>query len=121
MRINNFLGLLLLTLTLLLGNAAFAEPGYGRGGHDRPDVSIKVMNDTDMELYIVIGGYNQGPVWKHSSETYVVKPGSLKVEAEVGGESFSKWIEIAPGDSHGEVTFTNRDFPEEFVRRNRAR
>ncbi len=120
MKADKKFAILFMLLALMLGNSSSADPGHRDRG-ERPDVAIKVMNDTDMELYIVIGGYNQGPVWKHSSETYVVKPGSLKVEAEVGGESFSKWIEIAPGDHHGEVTFTNRDFPEEFVRRNRAR
>lgn len=80
------------------------------------DGHIKVYNNSDHEIYVVIGGYNQGRIWKRSSETYQFKFGSHKVEAEVGDETASDWVNITPGSPTDEVTFENDDFPDVPVR-----
>ena len=74
--------------------------------------TVLVRNDSDFEIYVVIGGYNQGRVWKGSSEDYDVPLGSHKVEAWVGDEVSKEWVNLTPGSPRDEVTFKNDDFPE---------
>lgn len=103
---------LVAVFALLLGVAplaAWASPDE--------DGEITVHNDSDHEVYIVIGGYNQGRVWKGGSETYKFKFGSHKVEAQVGNESAKDWVNISPSSPHADVTFNNDDFPDVPVKK----
>ncbi len=95
--------LLVLALALLAGGPVGADSGYG---------TVLVRNDSDFEIYVVIGGYNQGPLWKGASEDYEVSLGSHKVEAWVGDEVAKEWVTLTPGSPRDEVTFNNDDFPE---------
>ena len=95
--------LLALFLALVLWAPALADDGKG---------TVRVENNSVFEIYVVIGGYNQGPLWKRSSQTYEFAFGSHKVEAEVGDEVAKKWVTLSPGSPTDEVTFCNDDFPE---------
>ncbi|MGM9998853.1 MAG: hypothetical protein ACI38Q_05625 [Candidatus Bruticola sp.] len=91
-----------------------AHPGGPGEHHPRrePKCEVKVCNDSDFPIYVMIDGRNEGSVWKHSSETFQIhKWGSMKVEAEAKGETASDWIELNPGNEKAEVTFNNDDFP----------
>lgn len=91
-------------LLLVLANAPVgAEPGYG---------TVRVYNNSDHEIYVVIGGYNQGPLWKGSSDEYEFVLGSHKVEAWVGDEVAREWVTLSAGYPTDEATFNNDDFPE---------
>ncbi len=87
---------------------------------DRDRGTVKVRNDSDFEIYVVIGGYNQGRIWKGSSEEYEVPLGSHKVEAEVGDEVAKEWVTLTARSPRDEVTFNNDDFPE-AMRRSKSR
>lgn len=116
--------MLLFACVSVLGRAAWAHPYE----HDRfewerrhrdfereRECELRVINDSDYEIYIVINERNEGKVWKRSSETFKVrkKPGGeFKVEAELGNETAKKWVTVGRGEHRGEVTFKNDDFKE---------
>ena len=79
---------------------------------DQESGTVRVCNDSDFEIYVVIGGYNQGPLWKGSSDEYEFVLGSHKVEAWVGDEVAREWVTLSAGYPTDEVTFGNDDFPE---------
>ncbi len=102
--------LLLAVVALLALVVGPADAGAEHG-------TVLVRNDSDFEIYVVIGGYNQGRIWKGSSEDYDVPLGSHKVEAWVGDEVSKEWVTLTPGSPRDEVTFKNDDFPELEPRR----
>ena len=99
---------LLMVLVALAVLPALAEPRSG---------TVRVYNDSDHEIYVVIGGYNQGPLWKGSSDEYEVVLGSHKVEAWVGDEVAREWVTLTASCPTDEATFSNDDFPETPVPR----
>ncbi len=84
---------------------------------DQESGTVRVCNDSDFEIYVVIGGYNQGRIWKGSSEEYEVPLGNHKVEAEVGDEVAKEWVTLTARSPRDEVTFNNDDFPDAMRRR----
>lgn len=116
MRKNKVIGIIFLLSIFIVGICADmvgAEPyGPPRRHRREPKCEVKVHNDADFPIYIVLDGYNQGSVWKNSSETFKIeKWGSIKVEAEIQNETAKKWVELRPDDQKAEVTFKNDDFP----------
>jgi hypothetical protein len=83
---------------------------------DQESGTVRVCNDSDFEIYVVIGGYNQGRIWKGSSEEYKVPLGNYKVEAEVGDEVAKEWVTLTARSPRDEVTFSNNDFPDAMLR-----
>ena len=106
-------------LSVLLFAATSQVAGAGPWDrHDRdrerrePNCEVKVINDSDYEIYVMINDRNEGSVWKHSSETFkIYKWGSMKVEASAKSETAKEWIELRPNNERAEVTFKNDDFP----------
>lgn len=120
MKKNKLIGIIFLLSVFLIGicaEMASAEPWGppppgGRRHRKEPKCEVKVQNDADFPIYIVLDGRNQGSVWKNSSETFKIeKWGSIKVEAEIQNETAKKWVELRPDDQKAEVTFKNDDFP----------
>lgn len=72
--------ILIFALLLLLSGAAFAydvRDGEARG-------RLKIVNETEIDMYIVINGYNQGRVSSRSSKEFSVPLGEVRIQAEYG-------------------------------------
>lgn len=76
------------------------------------DGKLKIVNDTDFDMYAICDGINLGRVLSNSSEEFWVKCGEQYVEVEVQGllERTGKDINISPHERWGEVTFSPSDF-----------
>ncbi|MDO5296681.1 MAG: hypothetical protein Q4F00_08620 [bacterium] len=107
-----------LTLLLAAGEAVQAYPGeYGEHHrhheHINPreiDGKIKVVNDTEFDMYVTCDGRNLGPVTRRSSEEFWVKCGSQYILADIEGYKCGKDVDIDPRRRHEEVTFSPSDF-----------
>ena len=74
------------------------------------DGKIKVVNDTEFDMYVTCDGRNLGPVGRRSSEEFWVKCGSQYVLADIEGHKCGKDVDIDPRRRHEEVTFSPSDF-----------
>lgn len=114
-KISNIFSVILMAVLFFFagGDCAYAHHHHGGPGPRRePDCEVRVVNDSDFDMYIMIDGRNEGKVDKNSSETFKVhRWGELKVEAEVENETAKDWVRLSPDDERGEVTFNNDDFP----------
>ncbi|MBQ7567669.1 hypothetical protein IJT17_02575 [bacterium] len=116
-------GLAAIALSLLLvfaaGSAVQAYPGeHGEGHHHMHehrspreiDGKIKVINETEFDMYVTCDGRNLGKVSRCSSEEFWVKCGSQYVVADIEGFTTGKDVDIDPRRRHGAVTFNPSDF-----------
>lgn len=110
-----------LVLALFAGSgSAQAYPGEYDGEHHRHhhehinpreiDGKIKVVNDTEFDMYVTCDGRNLGPVGRRSSEEFWVKCGSQYILADIEGNKVGKDVDIDPRRRHEEVTFSPSDF-----------
>lgn len=81
----------------LLANAAFAH--HGDGGN-REGV-LKIKNETQMNFYVVINGYNQSPLDANDSEEFKLPFGEHKVVLEYndGASELKRHIKISDTDA----------------------
>lgn len=108
---------LALALTLTVSSAVRAYPGeHGHRHHHEHinprdiDGKVKVINETDFDMYVTCDGRNLGTVSRRSSEEYWVKCGSQYVVADIDGCTVGKDVDIDPRRRHEEVTFNPSDF-----------
>lgn len=95
----------ILTLVLALVLLAWAP---ARADHRTGTVTV--YNNSDHEIYVVIGGYNQGRVWKGSTHTFEFELGYHKVEAWVGDACAKQYVTLTKNEPEDHVTFSNGDF-----------
>ena len=88
----------------------------------KPDCEVKVINDSDFDIYIQIDGRNEGQVDKRSSETFsIYRWGELSVDATADNETASDSVTLSPTSERDEVTFKNDDFPDNTRRLEEAK
>ncbi len=95
-----FLFLLIFTSSTV-SNASGITPASDEG-------EITVYNESTRDVYISIGGRNQGTVSAGSSETYSVHYGEHRCEAEWNGGSTYKYVKVTRSDPHG-YWYINKD------------
>ena len=110
---------LCLALLLLWGVVA---PAVEARPERKPDCEVKVINDSDFDIYIQIDGRNEGQVDKRSSETFsIYRWGELSVDATADNETASDSVTLSPTSERDEVTFKNDDFPDNTRRLEEAK
>lgn len=110
---------LCLALLLLWGVVA---PAVEARPERKPDCEVKVINDSDFDIYIQIDGRNEGQVDKRSSETFsIYRWGELSVDAMADNETASDSVTLSPTSERDEVTFKNDDFPDNTRRLEEAK
>ena len=110
---------LCLALLLLWGVVA---PAVEARPERKPDWEVKVINDSDFDIYIQIDGRNEGQVDKRSSETFsIYRWGELSVDATADNETASDSVTLSPTSERDEVTFKNDDFPDNTRRLEEAK
>ena len=110
---------LCLALLLLWGVVA---PAVEARPERKPDCEVKVINDSDFDIYIQIDGRNEGQVDKRSSETFsIYRWGELSVDATADHETASDSVTLSPTSERDEVTFKNDDFPDNTRRLEEAK
>ena len=110
---------LCLALLLLWGVVA---PAVEARPERKPDCEVKVINDSDFDIYIQIDGRNEGQVDKRSSETFsIYRWGELSVDATADNATASDSVTLSPTSERDEVTFKNDDFPDNTRRLEEAK
>ena len=110
---------LCLALLLLWGVVA---PAVEARPERKPDCEVKVINDSDFDIYIQIDGRNEGQVDKRSSETFsIYRWGELSVDATADNETASDSVTLSPTSERDEVTFKNDDVPDNTRRLEEAK
>ncbi|MBQ7501918.1 hypothetical protein IJT93_04265 [bacterium] len=98
----------IITLGLSLTEAVSAD-------HRKPEPNCRVTvhNDSCYEIYVMIDDRNEGKLYKNYSHEYRVERfGTIRVEAEVGGNTARKSVDFRPSSQTAEVTFKTDDFPD---------
>jgi len=70
---------------------------------------ITVRNDSNKDLYISISGRNQGSVGANQSESFDVRYGNHRVEAEWDGGSIHKYVSIFKSSPHADWYISQDD------------
>ena len=93
--------------------AALSPAALADRGKVEPNCRVTVHNDSCYEIYVMIDDRNEGKLYKNYSHEYRVERfGTIRVEAEVGGNTARKSVDFRPSSQSAEVTFKTDDFPD---------
>ena len=111
---NSLLTIILLASFFLLLFTSQSVSGASEIIPASDSAEITVHNDSTRDVYISIGGRNQGTVSAGSSETYSVRYGEHRCEAEWNGGSTYKYVKVTRSDPHGHWYISKDDVKSTF-------
>lgn len=85
--------ILVLSCVILIAFAGKVNAKYSPFSKRHGEITVR--NDSNKELYISISGRNQGAVGANQSESFEVRFGNHRVEAEWDGGSIHKYVSIS--------------------------